>query len=103
MGVVGGVVVEDVLILGGAGVVAVGGPGVVVIVVVLVIAVQLIAALIVRATKLSCNIIRPLTRDGSLNILILIRHTGHMILEILDRQHTCAPGPALDVADAGHV
>ena len=26
-----------------------------------------------------------------------------MILEILDRQHTCAPGPALDVADTGHV
>ena len=70
VGVVGGVVVEDVLILGGAGVITVGGAGVVVIVIILIIAVQLIAALIVRATKLSCKIIRPLTRDRSLNIFI---------------------------------
>ena len=70
MGVVGGVVVKDVLILGGAGVITVGGAGVVVIVIILIIAVQLIAALIVRATKLSCKIIRPLTKDRSLNIFI---------------------------------
>lgn len=68
MGVVGGVVVQDVLILGGARVVAVGCARVVVVVIILIIAVQFIATLIVRAAKL-----------------------------------TCAPGPALDVADAGHV
>ena len=61
MGVVGGVVVEDVLVLGRARVVAVGGARVVVIVIILVIAVQLIAALTVGTAKLSWNIIRPLT------------------------------------------
>ena len=76
MGVVGGVVVQDVLILGGARVVTVGGASVVVVVVILIIAVQFIAALIVRTAKLSCNNIRDLT----FNIFILVR--GHLILDI---------------------
>ena len=68
MGVVGGVVVQDVFILGGARVVAVGGARVVVVVIILIIAVQFIATLIVRAAKLSWNISRSLTGDNSYNI-----------------------------------